>query len=70
MTGALPNLYCGVFCVALAVLYFAGRFPVREKIASALILTVLLLSCWVEGLNLIWHGFKEPVWFPWPVSAS
>ena len=64
VTGALPNLYCGVFCVALAVLYFAGRFPVREKIASALILAVLLLSCWVEGLNLIWHGFKEPVWFP------
>ena len=64
VTGTLPNLYCGVFCVALAVLYFAGRFPVREKIASALVLAVLLLSCWVEGLNLIWHGFKTPVWFP------
>lgn len=64
VTGTLPNLYCGIFCVALALLYFAGRFPRREKLASALVLAVLLLSCWVEGLNLIWHGFKEPVWFP------
>ena len=64
VTGSLPNLYCGVFAAALAVLFFAGAFPRREKIAAALLLAAMALSCWVQGLNLIWHGFKEPVWFP------
>ena len=64
VTGALPNLYCGTVCVALAVLYFAGRFPRREKLAAAALLAVLALCTWVKGLDLIWHGFKEPVWFP------
>ena len=64
VTGSLPNLYCGVFAAALAVLFFAGAFPRREKIAAALLLATMALSCWAQGLNLIWHGFKEPVWFP------
>ena len=64
VTGTLPNLYCGTFCAALTALFFAGRFPRRDKLAAAAMLAVLALSCWIEGFNLVWHGFKEPVWFP------
>lgn len=64
VTGALPNLYCGTMTVALAVLFFAARLPRRQKAAAAAVLGVLALCSWVRGLDLIWHGFKQPVWFP------
>mgnify|MGYP005793016897 FL=1 len=64
VTGALPNLYCGTMTAALAVLFFAARLPRRQKAAAAAVLGVLALCSWVRGLDLIWHGFKQPVWFP------
>ena len=27
-----------------------------------------MLSFWVSGIDLVWHGFKEPVWFPYRYS--
>lgn len=69
VTNGLPNIYCGVFCAALAVLFFlSGKVPRREKLASAGLLAALVLSFWVNGIDLVWHGFKEPVWFPYRYS--
>lgn len=69
VTNGLPNVYCGVFCAALAVLFFlSGKVARREKLAAAGLLAVMVLSFWVNGLDLIWHGFKEPVWFPYRYS--
>ena len=64
VTGTLPNLYCGVFCVALGVLFFAGPAPRRHKLAAGAVLGAMALSFWLYGIDLIWHGFKQPVWFP------
>ncbi len=68
VTNGLPNLYCGVFCLVLALLFFLGRVPWREKLAALAVLAVMVLSFWLEGINLIWHGFKAPVWFPYRYS--
>lgn len=69
VTNGLPNVYCGVFCAALAVLFFlSGKVARREKLAAAGVLAALVLSFWVNGVDLIWHGFKEPVWFPYRYS--
>lgn len=64
VTGTLPNLYCGVFCVALGVLFFAGPASRRHKLAAGAVLAVMALSFWLYDIDLIWHGFKQPVWFP------
>lgn len=64
VTGTLPNIYCGVFCVVLAVLFFAGPASRRHKLAAGAVLGVMVLSFWIYGIDLIWHGFKQPVWFP------
>lgn len=65
MPGSLPFLYCGVLALVLAVCYFAARaVPLREKLFSAGLLGVLVLSFWITGLDTIWHGLKVPVWFP------
>ena len=69
VTNGLPAVYCGVFCAALAVVFFlSGRVPAREKLAGAGLLAALLLSFWANNINLVWHGFKEPVWFPYRYS--
>ena len=64
VTGTLPNLYCGTVTAALVLLFFTGARPRREKLAAGALLAALALCSWVRGLDLVWHGFKEPVWFP------
>ena len=64
VTGTLPNLYCGTVTAALVLLFFTGARPRREKLAAGALLALLALCSWVRGLDLVWHGFKEPVWFP------
>ena len=64
VTGTLPNIYCGVFCVVLVVLFFAGKSALRQKLAAGAVLVLMGLSFWLYGIDLIWHGFKQPVWFP------
>lgn len=64
VTGTLPNIYCGVFCVVLVILFFAGKAPRRRKLAAGGVLAVMAFSFWLYGIDLIWHGFKQPVWFP------
>lgn len=64
VTGTLPNIYCGVFCVVLVVLFFAGKSALRRKLAAGAVLVLMGLSFWLYGIDLVWHGFKQPVWFP------
>lgn len=69
VTHGLPNIYCGVFCVALGLVFFLSpAVRAKAKLAGAGLLGVMLLSCWAQDINLIWHGFKEPVWFPYRYS--
>ncbi len=68
VTNGLPNLYCGVFCVVLGLLFFLGKTSWQKKLAAAAVLTLMVLSFKLNGINLIWHGFKEPVWFPYRYS--
>lgn len=64
-----PLLYCGALAMVLALCFFLRRgIPLREKLLAAGILAVLVLSFWIRGLDLIWHGFKTPVWFPFRYS--
>ncbi|MEG1305531.1 MAG: YfhO family protein, partial [Oscillospiraceae bacterium] len=65
----LPNIYCGMICVVFAVMFFFTRkIKLREKLAYGSLLMILTMSFWIDGLNLIWHGFKAPMWFPYRYS--
>ncbi len=68
VTNGLPNIYCGVVLVPLALLYFCGNAPRREKLGFAALLAALAGSFWVKGVDQIWHGMKQPVWFPYRYS--
>lgn len=65
----LPNVYCGVLTLILAPLYFFTKTISRkEKVATLLLLSFLLLSFNVNYLNFIWHGFHWPNDLPYRQS--
>lgn len=69
ITYGLPNIYCGMLALLLLPLYFVNTgISRREKICSAGVLAVLLVSMTFWPLNLIWHGGDEPTWFPYRFS--
>ena len=61
----LPNLYCGVGTVFLAVLYMTSeKIPFKEKICGLCLLTFFCLSFLIPPLNYIWHGLHFPNMIP------
>lgn len=65
----LPNVYCGFICVILIAVYvLAKKVSAREKIFSISVLGFLILSCNVNVLNYIWHGFHATNMIPYRFS--
>ena len=69
ITGSYPNIYCGVIITILVLLYFINKnISKKERISSGIFMIVFLLSVFISTLNLIWHGFDEPVGFAYRFS--
>ena len=67
--GGLPNVYCGAAAlVFLGFFFLSGTVALRKKLGAALLFGVMLASFYIDGLNLIWHGFNPPTWYPYRYS--
>ena len=65
----LPNLACGMLAVALfGVFLFSGGIKIREKISGLLMLALIAVSCNMNQLNFIWHGFHVTNQLPYRFS--
>ena len=65
----LPNIFCGVGTVILALLYlYTKSIPLKEKLSKAALLVLLFLSFNLNYLNYIWHGFHFPNDLPYRFS--
>lgn len=64
----LPPVYCGMLGLAGLLLYLVSARPRREKLAFAALAALLVLSMWWQPLDLVWHGFSPPNWFPYRQS--
>ena len=54
----LPNFACGMLALLLfGVFVFSFGIKIREKISSLLMLGIIAVSCNMNILNFIWHGF-------------
>jgi uncharacterized membrane protein YfhO len=54
----LPNFACGMLAIVLfGVFLFAAGIKIREKISALLMLAIIAVSCNMNILNYIWHGF-------------
>ncbi|MBE6958334.1 MAG: hypothetical protein E7447_04200 [Ruminococcaceae bacterium] len=65
----LPNVYCGVFTLFLAVLFLmAGNVKLRDRICCIAMLMFLSVSFVMRGLDYAWHGFHFPNMIPFRFS--
>ena len=65
----LPNLYCGVGTILLAMLYLmAKEVRLREKACTLGLLLFFILSFIIRQLDYIWHGFHFPNMIPYRFS--
>lgn len=65
----LPNIYCGMTVLFFLGIYFLSKkISLRRKAGAILLLAVLAVSFYMNGINLIWHGFNIPTWFPYRYS--
>lgn len=69
MMRGLPNIYCGMFIVLFAILFFVSKkSSIKEKLGYGLLVVSILISFYVNTFNMIWHGLNLPTWFPYRYS--
>lgn len=65
----LPNIYCGLICVMLAVLFMTlRRIPLRRRLLTGGLLAFLVLSFNWNKLDFLWHGLHFPNQLPFRYS--
>ena len=61
----LPNVYCGVIVIFLALLFFfCSKIKKRERVFCGLLLVFFMLSFIIRQLDYVWHGFHFPNMLP------
>lgn len=64
-----PFVYCGVLTLLLLPAYFLSKkFPMRQKICSAVFVLIFVLSFSLSVTDLLWHGFQRPNWLNYRYS--
>ena len=65
----LPNIYCGVGTVLLALLFlFNPKVKLLDKLCSVFLLLFFITSFLIRQLDYIWHGFHFPNMIPYRFS--
>ena len=65
----LPNLYCGVFPIALAFLFLlSGNVKLRDKLCCLGMLLFFIISFIFRQLDYMWHGFHFTNQIPYRFS--
>ena len=65
----LPNLYCGVGTILLAMLYLMAKdVKLRDKICAVFLLLFFNVSFIIRQLDYIWHGFHFTNMIPYRFS--
>lgn len=66
MTVGKPLLYCSVLAILFVGYYLINmQGRIRQKIAYALLLIVLMRSFKYNNLNCMWHGMQSPMGSPY-----
>lgn len=58
-----PFVYCGMLTLLTLPLFFLSKqINVREKLGSAFLLMVLVVSMVIPEVDILWHGGQNPNW--------
>ena len=65
----LPNFYCGMLSLILmGVFLISKKIKLREKLITVAYLMFIVISCNMNVLNFIWHGFHFTNMLPYRFS--
>ena len=65
----LPFIYCGTLTIILLPCYFfCKKIRGRDRIAGAVIISVLCVSMFICQVDMLWHGGQLPNWLPYRYS--
>ena len=67
----MPFIYCSVFVFVCALCYFfwpGKEGGHKEKLSYLFLIAALTVSMYINPIDNIWHGFNNPVGFPWRYS--
>ena len=69
MPDGLPNLFVGSLGIVMLLTFLMNRrFHWSERFTALSIISVLLVSMNTNALNTIWHGWQDPIWYPYRFS--
>ena len=61
----LPNIYCGIIVTVFMMLYLINRrIELRKRILTMAVLLFFWVDFCVNTMNVVWHGFNQPIGFP------
>lgn len=62
----LPSIYCGCLVLVLAFSFLIlPKTSWKEKVGAVIIIAILCISFYSTKLDMAWHGFQYPNWFPY-----
>ncbi len=62
----LPSVFCGGMALFLVICFFVHPgFSGRERLCSGAVLALFVVSFWIGPLDVVWHVFQVPNWFPY-----
>ncbi len=65
----LPSIYCGAIVTVFMILFFLNhKIRAKEKWLAFAFLSAFFMSFQIQSLNLVWHGFNPPAWWPFRYS--
>ncbi len=65
----LPNVFCGIIILYFFIMYISERkIPLKERLADLGLIAFLLINLEINILNVVWHGFNQPIGFPFRYS--
>ncbi|MBQ4382602.1 MAG: YfhO family protein [Oscillospiraceae bacterium] len=69
LVNGMPNIFVGILCLALVILYFMNKkIDIRKKRAAGIVLAIYLLTFYITAFTLIMHGGTHTNWFPYRYS--
>ena len=65
----LPNVFCGTLTVVFFLVFLLYKgFPLKERLVALAFCLFLIGNFWINLLNVAWHGFNQPIGFPYRYS--
>lgn len=60
----MPLIYCSVAAVFFALIFLlSSKVKLREKLADIFVISVIVVSMWINTFDAVWHGFNNPEGF-------